>query len=85
MEDTVLPAPTLTHIFSVRCRVDLPIEIGPGPFGNRRCVNIRSGTVTGKYVQGEVCDGGADFLYVSKRYKRVRCQGKLIRQFLTPA
>jgi hypothetical protein len=38
------------------------MEIGHGPFGRRRCVPIMSGLVRGKYLNGEVVPGGADFM-----------------------
>lgn len=57
------PPPALTHLFTLRCAVDPPLEIGKGPYGRRRCVPIKSGTVRGKYLVGEVVPGGADFMY----------------------
>jgi len=63
--ETILPAPILTHLFSIRCQVDPRVETRPGPLGSRRCMNIKGGTVAGTFLQGEVSPGGADFLYVS--------------------
>ncbi|KIA75408.1 hypothetical protein HK57_00128 [Aspergillus ustus] len=62
--EPLLPPPTLTHLFTLRCAVDPPIEVGNGPYGRRRCVPITGGTVTGKYLNGEVVPGGADFMLV---------------------
>ncbi|OJJ37919.1 hypothetical protein ASPWEDRAFT_171371 [Aspergillus wentii DTO 134E9] len=62
--DTISPAPKLTPLFSLRCAVAAPIEIGNGPYGRRRCVPIESGTVRGEYINGEVVPGGADFMLV---------------------
>lgn len=42
------------------------MEVGNGPYGRRRCVPIKSGSVKGKYINGEVVPtGGADFMYKS--------------------
>ncbi|KAE8164432.1 hypothetical protein BDV40DRAFT_298460 [Aspergillus tamarii] len=60
------PPPALTHLFTLRCAVDPPMEIGNGPYGRRRCVSIKSGTVRGKYLNGEVVPGGADFMLVEE-------------------
>ncbi|RDK43372.1 hypothetical protein M752DRAFT_335190 [Aspergillus phoenicis ATCC 13157] len=60
------PPPALTHLFTLRCAVDPPLEIGKGPYGRRRCVPIKSGTVRGKYLVGEVVPGGADFMLVEE-------------------
>ncbi|KAL4860927.1 hypothetical protein BDV12DRAFT_180946 [Aspergillus spectabilis] len=60
------PAPTLIHLFTLRCAVDPPLEIGKGPYGRRRCVPITGGTVRGKYLNGEVVPGGADFMLVEE-------------------
>lgn len=68
------PPPALTHLFTLRCAVDPPMEIGNGPYGRRRCVPIKSGTVRGKYLNGEVVPGGADFMYgaeVSRYYRSI--------------
>ena len=63
--ETLLPPPQLVHLFTFRCAVDPPMEIGHGPYGRRRCVPIVSGRVRGEYITGEVVPGGADFMYVS--------------------
>jgi hypothetical protein len=64
--DTLLPPPKLTHLFTLRCAVDPPMEVGNGPYGRRRCVPIKSGSVKGKHINGEVVPtGGADFMYKS--------------------
>ncbi|KAH8422349.1 DUF3237 domain-containing protein [Aspergillus melleus] len=62
--DPISPPPALTHLFTLRCAVSPPMEIGTGPYGRRRCVPIESGTVYGKYLNGEVVPGGADFMLV---------------------
>ncbi|KAJ5184055.1 hypothetical protein N7492_001671 [Penicillium capsulatum] len=61
---TLMPVPTLRHLFTVQCTVDPPIEIGNGPFGRRRCVPIKSGTAIGPHLTGIVQPGGADFMLV---------------------
>ncbi|KAI2789381.1 hypothetical protein POX_d04869 [Penicillium oxalicum] len=60
--DTLSPPPKLSHLFTLRCAVDPPMEIGKGPYGRRRCVPIKSGSVHGPHLQGEVVPGGADFI-----------------------
>ena len=61
--EPLLPPPTLQYLFSIRCAVDPPVEIGNGPYGRRRCVPITGGTVRGKHLNGEVLPIGADFMY----------------------
>ncbi|RMJ28088.1 hypothetical protein PHISP_01028 [Aspergillus sp. HF37] len=63
---TLLPPPRLSHLFTLRCAVDPPIEIGKGPYGRRRCVPIVAGTVAGRHLNGEVVPGGADFMLVEE-------------------
>lgn len=60
----ILPPPSLIHLFTLRCAVSAPLEIGQGPYGRRRCVPIVSGSVSGEYITGEVVPGGADFMYI---------------------
>ncbi|KAJ5611368.1 hypothetical protein N7510_008087 [Penicillium lagena] len=64
--ETLAPPPTLTHLFTLRCTVNPPMEIGHGPFGQRRCVPIMLGLVRGKYLNGEVVPEGADFMIVEE-------------------
>ncbi|KAJ5762578.1 uncharacterized protein N7511_005960 [Penicillium nucicola] len=65
--NTLSPPPKLTHLFTLRCAVDPPMEVGNGPYGRRRCVPIKSGSVKGKYINGEVVPtGGADFMLVEE-------------------
>lgn len=61
--DTLAPPPKLSHLFTLRCGVAPPMEIGHGPYGRRRCVPITSGVVRGPHLNGEVVPGGADFMY----------------------
>jgi hypothetical protein len=60
--ETIASPPKLSHLFTLRCAVDPPIEIGHGPYGRRRCVPIKSGSVRGPHFNGEVVPGGADFM-----------------------
>ncbi|KAF7717787.1 UPF0311 family protein [Penicillium ucsense] len=63
--ETLVPPPKLNHLFTLRCAVDPPVEIGTGPYGRRRCVPIKSGSVHGPHFEGEVVPaGGADFMLV---------------------
>lgn len=70
--ETIAPPPKLSHLFTLRCAVDPPMEIGKGPYGRRRCVPIVSGSVSGPHFKGEVVPGGADFMYVRLVHKYVK-------------
>lgn len=69
--DTISPPPKLSHLFTLRCAVDTPMEIGHGPYGRRRCVPIMSGVVNGPHLKGEVVPGGADFMYVKRGFSNM--------------
>src|SRR4051812_14483092 len=78
--NTLSLPPKLTHLFTLRCAVDPPMEVGNGPYGRRRCVPIKSGSVQGKYINGEVVPtGGADFMYKSKTPIRWTCSDAITR------
>ena len=62
--DTLSPPPQLVHLFTLRAAVDAPIDVGFGPYGQRRCIPITSGSVQGK-VKGSIVPGGADYMCVS--------------------
>lgn len=60
--ETIAPPTLLSHLFTLRCAVDAPVEIGHGPYGRRRCVPIKFGSVCGPHFNGEVVPGGAGFM-----------------------
>ena len=41
------------------------MEVGNGPYGRRRCVPIKSGSVKGKYINGEVVPQEAQISCIS--------------------
>jgi len=52
-------------IFSIRCELASILDLGAGPFGHRRVVNILGGPVTGAKLNGRVLAGGADWQIVA--------------------
>lgn len=74
-------------IFTVRCELANILDLGPGPFGHRRVVNILGGPVTGAKLYGRVLPGGADWqimaadgaLDIHARYTIESDQGALIQ------
>lgn len=55
--ETFSPPPKLTHLFSLCCNVEHPLDIGQVSSGRRRWVRIVGGSVSGKYLTGEVVGG----------------------------
>lgn len=55
--ETLLPPPQLTYIFTLRCTVKQPLDIGQVSSGRRRWVRIVGGSVSGKCLTGEVVGG----------------------------
>jgi hypothetical protein len=54
-------APTLEFIAQVRCEVGDLVNLGAGPYGERRCVPLLGGSVSGPGLNGEILPGGADW------------------------
>lgn len=50
--------------FSYVATLKPPVDIGPGPFGNRNVFEVTGGTVEGKRLKGKVLTGGADWLLI---------------------
>jgi len=48
-------------IFAIRCELANILDLGAGPFGHRRVVNLLGGTVSGAKLSGRVVPGGADW------------------------
>jgi hypothetical protein len=55
------PAPALLPMARVFCDVDAVASLGPAPYGERRFVPLRGGTVVGAELCGEIVDGGVDW------------------------
>ncbi|HYB91588.1 MAG TPA: DUF3237 domain-containing protein [Candidatus Binataceae bacterium] len=54
----------LEHEFSYVADLKEPLQIGPGPFGNRNFYEVTGGTVEGKRLKGKLLTGGGDWLLV---------------------
>lgn len=54
-------APPLTWMAEVRCDVGELLSLGPAPMGERRCVALLGGSVTGPELQGTIVPGGTDW------------------------
>ncbi|WP_435146069.1 DUF3237 domain-containing protein [Halobaculum sp. P14] len=65
--DDELLDPSFEHVMDLDIEVADPIEIGETGDGQRRIIEITSGTVSGR-VDGEILPGGADYqLYRTER------------------
>lgn len=53
--------PTLTFMTQVRCDVGELVSLGAAPLGERRCVDILGGSVTGPELNGHIVAGGTDW------------------------
>lgn len=54
-------APPLVHVADFMIRVGIPREIGETGAGQRRIIDILSGTVSGPRLAGRILPGGADY------------------------
>lgn len=54
-------APPLDFLAQVRCEVGALVTLGSGPYGERRCVPLLGGSVSGPGLNGEILPGGADW------------------------
>ncbi|HSM22695.1 MAG TPA: DUF3237 domain-containing protein [Rubrivivax sp.] len=54
-------APPLAYLARVRCEVGALVNLGAGPHGERRCVPLLGGSVSGPGLNGEILPGGADW------------------------
>ncbi|KAI6778760.1 uncharacterized protein J7T54_005863 [Emericellopsis cladophorae] len=60
--NTIALPPKLVHLFSLRCAVDAPVDVGQEPYGQRRLIEENQATrVNANYVVKT--DDGA-FLYI---------------------
>jgi hypothetical protein len=53
--------PPLEFLAQVRCEVGALVNLGTGPYGERRCVPLLGGSVNGPGLNGEILPGGADW------------------------
>lgn len=53
-------APIALPLYEAIVDVDLPVELGQGPLGQRRIINIVGGEFEGPRLRGRVLPGGAD-------------------------
>lgn len=51
-------------LFTVHAELDPILRLGTTPYGERRVIGIRGGTVTGARLNGRVLPGGADWQIV---------------------
>jgi hypothetical protein len=51
-------------IFTVAAELEATLSIGRTPYGERRCVGITGGTVSGPRLTGRILPGGADWQIV---------------------
>ena len=79
-------APRLTFAFEIRAQVGTPQELGDGPRGRRRIIQILGGTFSGPDMRGKILPGGADwqivrpdgFTELDTRYTLETDRGELI-------
>jgi hypothetical protein len=58
---TINAVPHLEYLYSLRCKIAAPLDVGKGPHGYRRHIGILGGSFTGRFgLNGKVLNGGAD-------------------------
>lgn len=57
----IAPPPALIPMCQVRCEVDKLVTLGGGPYGERRYIPLRGGTVQGPELNGSLVEGGVDW------------------------
>ena len=55
----------LIEEFSYSATLKPPLEVGPGPFGNRMYFEVIEGRVEGERVNGDVLSGGGDWILMA--------------------
>jgi hypothetical protein len=53
--------PTLQLLYTSRIDIAAPLDVGKGPHGQRRVINITSGAFSGPRLSGRILPGGADW------------------------
>lgn len=56
--------PALQLLYTSRIEIAAPLEVGKGPRGLRRVINITGGTFSGPRMSGRILPGGADWQVV---------------------
>lgn len=57
----IAPPPALVPMCQVRCEVEKLVTLGAGPYGERRYIPLKGGTVHGPELNGRLVDGGVDW------------------------
>jgi hypothetical protein len=57
----IAPPPALVPMCQVRCEVAKLVTLGGGPYGERRYIPLKGGTVKGPELNGQLVDGGVDW------------------------
>jgi hypothetical protein len=58
------PAPGLSPFAHIRCEVGEILSLGAAPMGERRCVPLLGGDVSGPGLQGRILEGGTDWQWL---------------------
>ena len=56
--------PGLRLLYTSRIDIAAPLELGDGPHGRRRVINILGGAFAGPRLSGRILPGGADWQVV---------------------
>ena len=86
VQRSVSVLPTLKPLYTSRIDIAAPLDLGKGPRGHRRIINILGGAFSGPRLSGRVLPGGADWqvlrsdgvVEVSARYTLETDDGALI-------
>lgn len=54
----------LEYEFTYSATLKEPLNVGPGPFGNRMVFEVTGGRCDGPRLKGEVLTGGADWMLI---------------------
>lgn len=57
----IAPPPVLIPMCQIRCEVEKLVTLGGGPYGERRYIPLKGGTVQGPELNGQLVDGGVDW------------------------
>jgi predicted dehydrogenase len=65
------------HVFDYQAMLKPPVVIGEGPYGHRMFYEVRSGTLRGPRLRGEVLSGGGDWALIgSDGFTRLDVRGQ---------
>jgi len=54
----------MKYLYEANVELDMPLDVGSTPRGNRRIVSVKGGTFEGPKLRGDVLPGGADWLLI---------------------